>query len=213
MSKQVILLGGGGHGRVVLDALLSGGLSVAGVLDPDLKVGDQVFGVPVIGGDDFLDRLAPKDVFLVNGLGANPCVLSRKRLFEDMKTRGFSFDSVRHHLTVVGAECELGEGSQIMAGAILQNRVRIGDNAVINTRASIDHDCVIGAHAFVSPGTALCGEVIVADAAFIGAGAVVIPGIQIGAFAVVGAGAVVTKSVSSKWIVAGNPAIKIGMNK
>ena len=213
MSKQVFLLGGGGHGRVVLDALLSSGLSVAGVLDPNLKVGDQVFGVPVMGGDEFLNQVAPKDVLLVNGLGANPCVLSRKRLFEDMKARGFSFDAVQDPSAVVGAECDLGESSQIMAGAVLQNRVRIGNNAVINTRASIDHDCVVGAHVFVSPGTVLCGVVTVAESAFIGAGAVVLPGIQIGANAIVAAGAVVTKSVSSEWIVAGNPAVKIGMNK
>ena len=212
MSKQIFLLGGGGHGRVVLDALLSSGLNVAGVLDPNLKVGDQVFGVPVMGGDEFLDQVAPEDALLVNGLGANPCVGGRKRLFEDMKARGFSFDAVRHPSAVVGPECDLGESSQIMAGAVLQNRVRIGDNAVINTRASIDHDCVVGAHAFVSPGTVLCGVVTVAKSAFIGAGAVVLPGIQIGANAVVGAGAVVTKAVSAGWIVAGNPAVKIGMN-
>jgi UDP-perosamine 4-acetyltransferase len=152
-------------------------------------------------------------VLLVNGIGANPGVLNRKRLFENMKTRGFSFDVVRHLSAVIGSESELGESSQIMAGAVLQNRVRIGNNAVINTRASIDHDCVVGAHAFVSPGTVLCGEVTVAESAFIGAGAVVLPGIQIGANAIVGAGAVVTKFVSSEWIVAGNPAGKIGMNK
>lgn len=213
MSKQVFLLGGGGHGRVVLDALLSSGLIVAGVLDPNLKVGDQVFGVPVMGGDEYLDQVAPKDVLLVNGLGANPCVRSRKRLFEDMKARGFSFDAVRHPAAGVGLECDLGESSQIMAGAVLQNRVRVGNNAVINTRASIDHDCAIGAHAFVSPSAVLCGVVTVADSAFIGAGAVVLPEIQIGANAIVGAGAVVTKAVPAVWIVAGNPAVKIGMNK
>lgn len=213
MSKQVFLLGGGGHGRVVLDALLSSGVNVAGVLDPDLKVGDQVFGVPVMGGDELLDRVAPTDVLLVNGLGANPCVRSRKRLFETLKARGFSFDAVRHPSAVIGPECDLGESSQIMAGAVLQNRVRIGDNAVINTRASVDHDCVIGAHTFVSPGVVLSGDVLVGESAFIGAGAVVLPGIQIGANAVVGAGAVVTKAISAGWIVAGNPAIKIGMNK
>ena len=213
MSKQVFLLGGGGHGRVVLDALLASGLSVAGVLDPNLKVGDQVFGVPVVGGDEFLDQLAPTNVLLVNGLGANPDVNHRKRLFESMKALGVSFDAVRHPSAVISQECEMGESSQIMAGAVLQNRVRIGNNAVINTRASIDHDCVIGAHAFVSPGAVLSGDVTVSESAFIGTGAVVLPGIQIGENAIVGAGAVVTKSVSSEWIVLGNPAVKIRMNK
>ena len=213
MAKPVYLLGGGGHGRVVLDALLSSDANVAGVLDPDLKAGDHVFGVPVMGGDEFLDQFALTEVLLVNGLGANPYVYNRMKLFEELKARGFSFDAVRHPSAVIGRECNLGASSQIMAGAVLQNRVRIGDNAVINTHASIDHDCVIGTHAFVSPGVVLSGDVLVEESAFIGAGAIVLPGIKIGANVVIGAGAVVTKNIPDGWIITGNPAVKIGVNK
>ena len=213
MAKPVYLLGGGGHGRVVLNALLSSGVNVAGVLDPNLKVGDLVFGVPVRGGDEFLDQLSPESVLLVNGLGANPYVDNRKRLFEEMKTRGFLFDVVRHPSAVIERECNLGASSQIMAGAVLQNRIQIGDNAVINTHASVDHDCVIGTHTFVSPGVVLSGDVLVGESTFIGAGAVVLPGIEIGINVVIGAGAVVIKSIPNGWIVAGNPATKIGMNQ
>lgn len=213
MSKQVYLLGGGGHGRVVLDALLSCGVNVTGVIDPGLKVGDQVFGVSVMGGDEFLDRVALASALLVNGLGANSCVRSRRKLFEGLKSRGFSFDVVRHSSSVIGRECNVGESSQIMAGAVLQSRVQIGVNTVINTRVSIDHDCIVGAHAFVAPGVVLSGDVRVGESAFIGAGAVVLPGVVIGASAVIGAGAVITKSVPDGWIVAGNPAVKIGMAK
>ena len=213
MAKSVYLLGGGGHGRVVLNALLSSGVNVAGVLDPNLKVGDMVFGVPVRGGDEFLDQLSPESMLLVNGLGANPYVDNRKRLFEEMKTRGFSFDAVRHPSAVIGQECNLGTSSQIMAGAVMQNRVQVGDNAVINTHAIVDHDCVIGTHAFVSPGVVLSGDVLVGESAFIGAGVVMLPGIEIGVNVVIGAGAVVTKSVPDRWVIAGNPAIKIGMNQ
>lgn len=213
MSRQFFLLGGGGHGRVVLDALLSSSVKVAGIFDPHLKVGDQVFGVPVLGGDEFLEQVAPANVLLVNGLGANSCVRSRRRLFEDMKVRGFLFSAVRHPSVVLGRECVLGDGAQIMAGAVLQNRVSVAENAVINTCASIDHDCVLGAHAFVSPNVVLCGDVEIGEAAFIGAGAIILPGIRIGAKAIVGAGAVVTKNIPGEWIVAGNPAVKIGVNK
>ena len=213
MAKPLYLLGGGGHGRVVLNALLSSGVNVAGILDPDLKIGDQVFGIPVMGGDEFLDRTDPTDVLLVNGLGANPYVGNRKRLFEEMRARGFSFDATRHPSVIIGMECNLGASSQIMAGAVLQNRVRIGDNAVINTCASIDHDCVIGAHTFISPGVVLSGNVLVGESVFIGAGAAVLPGVEIGVNVVIGAGAVVIKSIPDGWIVAGNPATKIGMNQ
>jgi UDP-perosamine 4-acetyltransferase len=213
MAKAVYLMGGGGHGRIVLDTLLASGVKVAGVLDSDLKVGDQVFGVPVIGGDDFVDRVDPSAVFLVNGLGANPHVRSRQKLFEKFRARDFLFNAIQHPSAVIGRECDLGEGSQIMAGAVLQNRVRIGENAVVNTRASIDHNCVIGAHAFISPGAVFCGDVMLAASAFIGSGAVLLPCVQIGADAIVGAGAIVTKNIPARWIVAGNPAIKIGVNE
>ncbi len=213
MPKNVYLLGGGGHGRVVLDALLSSGVTVAGVLDPDLAVGCRVFGVLVKGGDELLDQLAPAEVSLVNGLGANPRLLSRMGLFKRLTALGFSFDSVRHPSALIARECTLGESSQIMAGAVLQSGVRIGDNGVINTCASVDHDCVIGAHTFIAPGVVLSGNVSVGDSTFIGAGAVVLPGIAIGANVVIGAGAIVTKNVSNGWIVAGNPAVKIGMNE
>jgi len=213
MIKKVYLLGGGGHGRVVLDALLLSGVSITGILDPVLSAGERVLGVVVIGGDDCLDQVRPAEVLLINGLGANPCVRGRKRMYEYMKARGFLFEAVRHPSAVVGRECILGESSQIMAGAVLQNRTRIGDNTVINTCASIDHDCEIGAHTFVAPGAVLSGNVSVGDASFIGAGAVVLPGIGIGSNVVVGAGAVVTRNVIDGWVLAGNPAVKIGVNK
>jgi sugar O-acyltransferase (sialic acid O-acetyltransferase NeuD family) len=209
MVKQIFLIGGGGHGRVVLDALLSSGVNVAGVLDPQLKIGDQLFEVQVRGNDDFLHRLAPTEASPVNGLGANPCVGRRTKLFEELKSRGFSFVAVRHPSAWIGRECVLGEGSQLMAGVVLQNRVRIGDNAVVNTRASVDHDCAIGTHAFVAPGVVLGGNVIVGDSVFIGAGAIVLPGIEIGAATVIGAGSIVVASIPGGWVVAGNPAVKI----
>lgn len=212
MASAIYLLGGGGHGRVVLDALIANGFPVAGILDSNLRAGDPVFGVPVLGGDEFLDDISISHVLLVNGLGANPSIRHRKRLFETMKERGFGFKNVLHPSAVIGSECDLGEGAQVMLGAVLQNRVHTGVNTVVNTRASVDHDCILGAHAFISPGAVLCGDVMIAESAFIGAGAVLLPGIQIGANAIVGAGAVVTKAVPEGWIVAGNPAIKIGMN-
>ena len=213
MASAIYLLGGGGHGRVALDALLECGVQVDGVLDPHLKAGDLVFGVPVLGGDDFLEHVDPGDALLVNGLGANPLVRKRRMLFEGLKARGFSFDAVHHPSAVVGRECRRGEGSQIMAGAVLQAHVEIGENAVVNTRASIDHDCVVGAHAFIAPGAVLCGLVTVDESAFIGAGAVVLPGVRIGADALVGAGAVVTQAVSNGSTVMGNPAVKTGKSQ
>ena len=102
-------------------------------------MGDDVFGVSVVGSDGYLDGADPAGLVLVNGLGANPDVRHRQALFGRMKSRGFAFAEVRHPSAIVGRECVFGEGAQLMAGAVLQNRVRAEENVVINTRASIDH--------------------------------------------------------------------------
>jgi len=205
-ERRVLLLAAGGHGSVVLDALLASGTRVAGIIDPGLPAGGTLFEVPVLGGDDCLYQVKSGDILLANGIGANPFNNLRSRFFSTWKLRGFNFLSVRHPSAVVGREAALSEGSQIMAGSVLQCRVSIAENVVINTRASVDHDCRIGAHAFIGPGATLCGDVRIGDNAFLGAGAIVLPGITVGDNAVVGAGAVVTRDVPCGETVAGNPA-------
>ncbi|MBL8629105.1 MAG: NeuD/PglB/VioB family sugar acetyltransferase [Rhodospirillaceae bacterium] len=210
MTKPIYVVGGGRHGKVVIDTLLTAGVSLAGVLDPALSVGATVFGVPVVGGDHFLDDVSADAAIIVNGIGGNPANDLRKRVSLNLKARGFQFQSTIHPAASVGRDCTLVDGSQVMAGVVLQNGVTLGENAVANTRASIDHGCKIGAHTFIAPGAVLCGDVIVGEGVFIGAGAVIMPEVKIGAGAVIGGGAVVIKNVPAGWKVAGNPADKIG---
>lgn len=205
-DERIILVAAGGHGRVVLDSLLASGVEVAGIVDPGLVRGSSVFGVPVLGSDDELDRSDPSTLQLANGIGAVPGQFRRRDAFEGWSRKGFRFVSIVHPDAIIGQNSEYSEGCQIMAGAVLQCGVRIGRNTVINTRASVDHDCHLGHHVFIGPGTTICGDVRVGDEAFIGAGAVLLPGVEVGASAVVGAGAVVTRDVPAGVMVAGNPA-------
>jgi sugar O-acyltransferase (sialic acid O-acetyltransferase NeuD family) len=209
-GKAIYVIGGGGHARVVLDALLGAGRVVAGILDPRLPAGSFVYGVPVRGGDEVLDSLPARETILANGVGANPAIAPRTRVFQSLCARGFEFTRIQHASAILGRECSVGAGAQIMAGVVLQAGVRVGGNAVVNTRVSVDHDSLIGAHAFLAPGAVLCGDVQIEERAFIGAAAVVLPGVCVGAGAIVGAGAVVTKAVPAGWSVAGNPAVRIG---
>lgn len=207
-ERGLYLVAAGGHGAVVLDALLAMGLGVAGILDPARTPGGTLFGVPVLGDDGWLAGRGPAEALLANGAGSTPYTDLRERLFEGFKARGYEFVSVRHPSAVAGREAVFAEGSQVMAGAVVQCRARIGRNAVINTRASVDHDCVVGDHAFVGPGATLCGEVRVGDGAFVGAGAVVLPGVAIGARAIVGGGALVARDVPDGALVTGVPAVR-----
>src|SRR5690606_8955979 len=95
-NRDIYLLGGGGHGRVVLDALLARGARAVGILDPALPVGQRIFEVEVLGADERLSMVQPRDVLLLNGIGANPGTSARKHLFVRWRDRGFEFAALRH---------------------------------------------------------------------------------------------------------------------
>lgn len=208
-EKELILLAAGGHGAVVLDTLICAGSRVAGIIDPGKAPGSVVFGVSVVGNDEWLDHHAnPDSVLLANGAGARPGVNLRFRLFDGRKRAGYTFISVRHPSATVGQDVVLSEGCQLLAGTVVQCRAVVGVNVVVNTQASVDHDCVIDAHAFIGPGATLCGEVRVGEHAFIGAGAVILPGISIGREAIIGAGIIVTRDVPGGTVVTRNLGVE-----
>ena len=111
------------------------------------------------------------------------------------KAAGFTFISFNHPSAVLAADTSIGEGAQIMAGAVLQPGVSLGINCIVNTRASLDHDCRIGDHVHIAPGAVLSGGVTIGDGCHIGTGAIVIQNIRIGAGAMIAAGAVITRDV------------------
>lgn len=197
MPADVIVLGAGGHARVVIDALRSAGHSVAGVCAPELAQGQSgPLGVPAIGDEAALAKLGPAKHLLANGVGSVGKADLRKALFERWTAQGWRFITVTHPSAVVGSECVLAEGAQVMAGAVLQPGVHVGKNSIVNTSASIDHDCRIGDHVHIAPGVVLSGNVAIGAGSHLGTGAVVIHGINIGAGCLIGAGAVVTQAVA-----------------
>lgn len=205
-NGDIIVVAAGGHGRVLMDALLASGARIRGLVDPALVAGSSVMNTVVLGGDEVLDRLEPSQCWLVNGLGANPSTVARANMHRRLVARGFRFVTVIHPSAVVGRESMLGEGCQIMARAVVQCGARIGRNVVVNTAASLDHDAIVGDDAFIAPGAILCGNVQVGEGAFVGAGAILLPGVRLGAGAVIAAGALVRSDVPAGKVYAGVPA-------
>jgi sugar O-acyltransferase (sialic acid O-acetyltransferase NeuD family) len=201
----VIVLGAGGHARVVIDALLLKGAAILGVTAPAIE-GAPPFGLPFLGTDLAVDAHPATSVRLVNGLGSIRQAGARREIFEGFKAKGYKFDRVVHPSAVVARNVELGEGVQVMAGAVIQTGSRIGANSIVNTRAAVDHDCFVGAHVHLAPGATLSGDVRVGEGAHIGSGATVIQGVSIGSGALVGAGSVVIRDVASGAVVVGIPA-------
>jgi len=208
-SSETYLIGGGGHGRVVLDAFLASGKQIDGILDAQLAPGSQVFGVKVLGDDEFLESVDPKTTRLVNGVGSTGDSSRRIEIFERFSKIGFEFIGVVHVAASIGKECSVDASAQIMAGAVLQNRVSVGKNVVVNTRASVDHDVLLADHVTVSPGAIVSGGVKLGRGTFVGAGAVIIQGIEVGQNCIVGAGAVVRHNVKGETTVVGNPATQL----
>jgi sugar O-acyltransferase (sialic acid O-acetyltransferase NeuD family) len=209
MTHPVIVLGTGGHARVVVATLRLLGVQIIGMTDIDPAGHKEVFGVPVIGTDDVVLRFQPEEIRLVNGLGSTSLPLLRTRLFDRFKRDGYSFFSLIHPSAIIAADAAWGEGTQIMAGAIIQPGCRIGDNCILNTGVAVDHDCRIGNHVHLAPGVTLSGGVTVGDGVHVGTGAVVIQGIEIGDSCLVGAGAVVIDKVTANTKMVGVPAREV----
>lgn len=207
MKRPVLVIGAGGHGRVVADALLAAEHEVLGFLDADERKRDaKLDGLPVIGGDDALERYTPHTVMLANGMGSTASMTMRRDLYERLAARGFTFETVRHPSAIVARSAVLCAGAQVMAGAVIQTGAVVGEDSIINTGAVVDHDCKIGSHCHIAPGAVLSGNVTIGDGCHVGTGACVIQGTTIGAGAMIAAGAVVVADVAAQTQVAGVPA-------
>jgi UDP-perosamine 4-acetyltransferase len=207
MQKPIIILGAGGHAKVLIDALQLQLANIVGITDPDPELhGKDVMGIPIIGDDNSILQYGVNDIMLVNGLGKVNRSSKRMQIYDTFKERGYIFTRVIHASAVISPGAYLAEGVHVMAGAVIQTLGTIGVNTIINTRASIDHECIIGDHVHIAPGTSISGGVKIGDNVLIGAGATIIQGIHVGAGSIVGAGAVVTKDVMEGVIVMGTPA-------
>ncbi|NHN39440.1 sugar acetyltransferase [Pseudomaricurvus alcaniphilus] len=192
MSRAIILLGGGGHGAVIADALLNNGRQLIGVVDPSLPRGSEWrFGLSVLGGDEFITQYASDQVELANGIGYVPETRSealRSSLFNKWRAKGYQFASIIHPRAWVGIDVTLGAGVQVLANSVINTGARIGDNCIINTGVIIEHDTDIQADTHVAPGAVICGNCVVENNSFIGAGATVIHGQRVLRNSVVPAG-------------------------
>lgn len=199
-TRPYVLLGAGGHAKVVLALARAAGLTIIGLCDPELasrRVGSWR-GLDVLGGDEALCRWGPERCLLLNGVG--PALKSgiRSQLHVSFRRRGYSFPALVHPQAWVDESVTLSEGVQVMAGAVIQPDCLLGENTVINTNASVDHDCRLGAHVHIAPGATVCGGVVIADHAFVGSGATVVQGVRIGQHAVVGACTALVRDLPDK---------------
>lgn len=201
----LVLLGAGGHAKVLLSIARLCGQTILGVCDPVLsKQGVTDWrGIKVLGDDRALDQLDPSSVALINGIGQLAGRNYRRELHQNLANKGYHFATLIHPTAYLDVSVKLGCGVQIMAGVVIQTDTVIGDGTIINSQALVEHDCFISRYVHIAPGATMCGEVNVHEGAFVGSGAVVIQGISIGENAVVGAGATLTSDIAAGDIAVG----------
>lgn len=190
MKKKVVLVGGGGHCKVIIDAIGSSGeFSICGVVDPSLPKGASVLNIEVLGKDDILPELFRKGiVHAFIGVGSIGNCDIRKKIYKDLKDIGFNLPIIIHPKAIVSKYAELSEGTFVAAGAVINAGTKIGKNAIINTSSSVDHDCEIGDFVHIAPGATLSGGVKVGDETHVGTGADIIQCITIGKKCMISAG-------------------------
>lgn len=205
MSLPALIIGAGGHARVLIEALTKSGALIQGCVAKEAPIRWPP-SIPFLGDDEALLSHTPSSIVLINGIGSTARPDLRRDIFLRFKQKGYYFGTVVHPAAILPSDVVLGEGAQVMAGAILQPGCRVGCNAIVNTGAVVDHDCQIGAHVHIAPGAVLSGDVTVGEGGHVGTGARVIQGVAIGAGAVVGAGSTVLRDVPPNARVAGVPA-------
>lgn len=207
-EKDLILLGAGGHAKVVVDCVRSGAAqwNIVGFLDKGVDAGGWE-GLPILGDDDCLDALrrdglsaALVSVGMINGAQL------RSRLFERLKDSGFRLPTICHSSAIVSTTAVIGEGTVVAAGVIINADAVIGANCIINSGCIVEHDCRIGDHVHIAPGAAVSGGVTIGEGCLIGIGATVLQGVVIGAGSLIGAGAVVLGDVPVGHVAVGVPA-------
>jgi sugar O-acyltransferase (sialic acid O-acetyltransferase NeuD family) len=203
-DAPLIILGAGGHGRVVADAALSSGRRVLSFVDEGSTM-PEMHGVPVRRLDvaGALDLASQHDAELVVAIGDNR---TRKKLQEELAAAGARLASVLHPSSVIASSATIGRGTVILACAVVGVDARIADGCIVNTGARVDHDGNIGAFSHLSPGATLGGQVSLGEGVHLAVGVSVRNRVHIGAWSIIGVGAAVVQDVPESVMAYGVPA-------
>lgn len=212
MLPRLLVFGSGGHAKVVIDAAekTERFSEILLVDDAPETWGNSLIGHKVIGGRDALQALDGEQPQVIVAIGHNA---TRAAVANWLETHGFQLATVIHPSVQLGKGVEIGAGSFLAAGVVVNCDAILAPHVIVNTAASVDHDCQIGAAVHLAPGCRLCGHVSVGAQSLLGAGVVVIPSVRIGESVLVGAGSTVIDDLADGVRVVGSPARLLNVEK
>lgn len=203
MASPLVLLGGGGHCRAVLDVLECLCQPVAGIVVGQGEPADSALGYSVLGRDEDLETIRLRHDSALVTVGQTKTAVIRKRLFNALVEHGFFLSIFISPHAYVSRHAALGAGSVVMHHAMVNSHAVVGKNCIVNSKALLEHDCVLLDHSHVAVSATLCGGVTVGEECFIGAGAVVKQGVRIGSGSIVGMGCVVRHDLPERSLYVG----------
>ena len=192
MKPDILLIGGGGHCRSVLDVIeQENKFNISGIVDLRENVGKKLLGYPIVGCDDDLEKLKGNCDYAVITLGQLKTAELRRSIFRKLKELGYKLPTIISPRAYVSKHASLGEGTVVMHGAIVNACAVVGDNCIINTKALLEHDVIVGDHCHISTAAVVNGGVTVGEGTFYGSNAVSRQSIEIPSESFVKAGSVV----------------------
>ncbi|MBL4752376.1 MAG: acetyltransferase [Flavobacteriales bacterium] len=191
---DLLVIGAGGHARIIVDTAVECGYNVVGIIDLNFKGQEEdIFGVKVVGGPDVLEQYNQKTTSVFVAIGNNE---SRKQAFCKLQDMGYHSPTLVHPAASVSRHVEIGDGTLINAGAVVNAGTTIGPCCIINTSVVLDHEVKIGAFTHIAPGCAIGGRSQVGSSSFVGLGTAIIDSITIGDDVIIGAGSTIIKDVA-----------------
>ncbi|UGB30428.1 acetyltransferase [Metabacillus sp. B2-18] len=211
MNKKIILVGGGGHCKSVLDTLLlTNQYSEIGVVDLKEFLNKKVLSASVIGTDKDLPQLYKggyKHAFV--SLGSIGKTSRRINLYNTLEDIGFTIPNIIDPTAIISNDVQLGNGIFIGKKAVINAGATIHNGAIINTASIIEHDCIVGEFTHIAPGTVMCGNVQVGRETHIGANSVIKQQIKIGSHTMIGMGSIVLKDIGDSKEAFGSPCKEV----
>ena len=206
MDRNLILIGGGGHCKSVIDVAESAGYRILGILDRPEEIGKKVLSYEVIGVDDDISKFIDRAEFVITvGFIKDPSI--RIKLYNKVTQAGGKFATLIASTAYVSKYAKIGRGTVVMHKAFVNAGAEIGENVIINTYANIEHNACIGNQCHISTGVMINGDCKIGDNSFIGSQSVLSNGISVCPDTVVGAGSFVRKTINQAGVYSGNPAI------
>lgn len=209
MKDKIILIGGGGHCKSVIDVIeQENKFEIIGVIDIKEKIGNSVIGYNVIGSDDDIEKLSKtcKNFLITFGQGKSNDF--RKNTFSKLKSLNLNLPIIQSPYSHVSKHSSIGEGTVVMHGVIVNAGSKVGANCILNTQCLIEHDVEVGNHCHISTKATLNGAVKFGDSIFAGSSCVIKDGMSICDNVIIGTGATVVKNISEPGIYVGCPAKK-----